>query len=93
MVKSKIRSFGTKKKEIEKRESEIKNLSDIIDNYERSTKCTICFIAKRDTLIIGCYHLDICHDCASELERFRIKKCPRCQKPYEKTQRVNHPLQ
>ena len=55
--------------------------------------CIICLTARRDTLIIGCYHLDICHDCASELERFRIKKCPRCQKPYEKTQRVNHPLQ
>ena len=79
-------------KEYEQRGVAIKNLKNIVADFDKRTKCMICWEEERDTLIIGCFHCDICHKCALKMERWRIKKCPRCQRQYVETQRVNHPL-
>ena len=77
----------------QQKEIKIKKLNDMIEDFDKRTMCIICLTARRDTLIIGCYHLDICHDCASQMKRFDQQICPRCQREYVVTQRVNHPHQ
>ena len=49
--------------------------------------CMICQENQKCILIQGCNHLDICEECKNSLPQ---KECPRCQKAFKKTIKVNH---
>jgi len=54
---------------------------DIFGNEQSSSssdECVICLSVQRDTLIIPCRHLCVCHQCAQELRR-QTNKCPICR--------------
>jgi len=60
---------------------EIFVLHDIFGNEQSPTtsdECVICLSVQRDTLIIPCRHLCVCHQCAQELRR-QTNKCPICR--------------
>eukprot|EP00831_Metopus_contortus_P085378 TRINITY_DN9922_c0_g1_i1.p1 TRINITY_DN9922_c0_g1~~TRINITY_DN9922_c0_g1_i1.p1 ORF type:complete len:383 (+),score=46.92 TRINITY_DN9922_c0_g1_i1:173-1150(+) len=42
-------------------------------------ECIICLTADKDTMILPCRHLAICHNCAVQVS-MEMKKCPICRK-------------
>ncbi|BDA47512.1 probable E3 ubiquitin-protein ligase LUL1 [Coccomyxa sp. Obi] len=46
------------------------------ENEERL--CVICLVNERDTTVLPCRHLCMCHDCAQELRK-QTSKCPICR--------------
>ena len=49
--------------------------------------CMVCMENRKNVLIQGCNHFDICHQCANNLQR---KICPRCQAPFQNVLKVNN---
>ncbi|KAK9905555.1 hypothetical protein WJX75_002064 [Coccomyxa subellipsoidea] len=60
--------------------------------------CVICLVNERDTTVLPCRHLCMCHDCAQELRK-QTSKCPICRNHVNSllhikmTQRVQKPTQ
>ena len=54
---------------------------------ENESLCILCYENKKCIVIQGCNHLDICEQCKDNLPS---KKCPRCQKLFKKTLKLNH---
>ena len=79
----------TELKEVEKTMNE--NLQKIKQRREEliqdKSLCIICKDNPKDIVIQGCNHFDICDECKNGLP---TKKCPRCQKPFKKTLKLNH---
>ncbi|XP_021960253.1 E3 ubiquitin-protein ligase MGRN1 isoform X2 [Folsomia candida] len=48
---------------------------------ETSAECVICMSDSRDTLILPCRHLCLCHACADSL-RYQASNCPICRAPF-----------
>lgn len=44
--------------------------------------CVICLVNERDTTVLPCRHMCMCHDCAQELRR-QTSKCPICRNHVE----------
>jgi hypothetical protein len=49
---------------------------------ESGAECVICLTEHRDTTILPCRHMCLCHDCAQQL-RMQTNKCPICRTPVE----------
>jgi len=49
-----------------------------VDDSSATEDCAICLSYPRDTVIIPCRHMCVCHQCAQELWR-QSKKCPICR--------------
>ena len=54
---------------------------------EQQLICMICYSNKKNIVIQGCNHFDICHQCLNKLPR---KKCPRFQATFRHTIKLNH---
>lgn len=51
------------------------------DDASHSTvDCVVCLSSPKDTLVVPCRHLCMCHECARTLMR-RTNKCPMCRLP------------
>lgn len=50
------------------------------DSEERL--CVICLVAPRDTTVLPCRHMCMCHECAQELRK-QSSKCPICRNHVE----------
>ena len=59
------------------------NLKEIQDAKERLIEnqfyCMICLQNKKNIVIQGCQHFDLCNVCCDKLDK---KVCPRCQAPF-----------
>ena len=64
-------------------ESEIKAREDWIDD---NLNCIFCSENRKNIIIEGCNHVDICDECESKLER---KNCPRCGEPFKNVLKIN----
>ncbi|KAL4425328.1 hypothetical protein ABPG75_009344 [Micractinium tetrahymenae] len=53
---------------------------DDADNEERL--CVICLVNERDTTVLPCRHMCMCHECAQELRK-QTSKCPICRNQVE----------
>lgn len=42
-------------------------------------ECIICLTYDKDTMILPCRHLSLCHNCAIQVS-MEMKKCPICRK-------------
>ncbi|CAG7726676.1 unnamed protein product [Allacma fusca] len=51
------------------------------DSDENAAECVICMSDVRDTLILPCRHLCLCHSCADSL-RYQANNCPICRAPF-----------
>ena len=49
--------------------------------------CMICYTNKKNIVIQGCNHFDICDICLRSLPQ---RKCPRCQASFRNTIKLNH---
>ncbi|EFN57168.1 hypothetical protein CHLNCDRAFT_143545 [Chlorella variabilis] len=54
--------------------------ADDADNEERL--CVICLVNERDTTVLPCRHMCMCHECAQELRK-QTSKCPICRNQVE----------
>ncbi|PRW34052.1 putative E3 ubiquitin- ligase LOG2 isoform B [Chlorella sorokiniana] len=54
--------------------------ADDPDNEERL--CVICLVNERDTTVLPCRHMCMCHECAQELRK-QTSKCPICRNQVE----------
>ena len=76
-------------KNLEERMKE--NLSKIKERreelMENKSICIICKENPKNIVIQGCNHFDICETCKDNLPR---NQCPRCQKAFKKTLKINH---
>lgn len=48
-----------------------------------STTCVVCMAAPRDTVLVPCKHVCLCHACAQQLH-----ECPVCKTPIAQTERI-----
>eukprot|EP00884_Botryococcus_braunii_P018074 jgi/Botrbrau1/4950/Bobra.0122s0028.1 len=53
-----------------------KEAQSLEDSEERL--CVICLVNERDTTVLPCRHMCMCHECAQELRR-QTSKCPICR--------------
>ena len=44
--------------------------------------CVICLVNDRDTTVLPCRHMCMCHECAQELRK-QTSKCPICRNQVE----------
>ena len=44
--------------------------------------CVICLVNERDTTVLPCRHMCMCHECAQELRK-QTSKCPICRNHVE----------
>jgi len=44
--------------------------------------CVICLVNERDTTVLPCRHMCMCHECAQELRK-QTSKCPICREHVE----------
>ncbi|KAI5719188.1 hypothetical protein M8J76_006490 [Diaphorina citri] len=51
------------------------------DCEDGGSECVICMCDIRDTLILPCRHLCLCHSCADSL-RYQANNCPICRAPF-----------
>lgn len=49
---------------------------------EEERNCVICMVNARDTTVLPCRHMCMCHDCAHELRK-QTSKCPICRNHVE----------
>lgn len=63
-------------------------------SIENPEECVVCLTELRDTVVIPCRHLCICHSCAQVL-RYQSNKCPICRGSARAMLRiwVNEPLE
>ncbi len=52
------------------------------DTDASGKECVICLMYEKDTMILPCRHLSICHSCAVQV-CMEMKKCPICRKRTE----------
>eukprot|EP01120_Amphizonella_sp_Union-15-10_P010130 TRINITY_DN4005_c0_g1_i1.p1 TRINITY_DN4005_c0_g1~~TRINITY_DN4005_c0_g1_i1.p1 ORF type:complete len:335 (+),score=74.97 TRINITY_DN4005_c0_g1_i1:1-1005(+) len=57
------------------------------ETRDKPEECVICISENRNTLVIPCRHLCLCHQCA-EVLRFQSSKCPICRGPVRSLLRV-----
>lgn len=55
--------------------------SDGMEDVE-GTDCVICLSEARDTTVLPCRHMCMCHDCARAVQA-QANKCPVCRAPME----------
>ncbi|ODN05775.1 hypothetical protein Ocin01_00874 [Orchesella cincta] len=58
-----------------------RKIDDEESDAENSAECVICMSDVRDTLILPCRHLCLCHSCADSL-RYQANNCPICRSPF-----------
>jgi hypothetical protein len=51
-------------------------------NEDEERLCVICLVNDRDTTVLPCRHMCMCHECAQELRK-QTSKCPICRKEVE----------
>jgi E3 ubiquitin-protein ligase MGRN1 len=56
------------------------------------SECVICMTEPRDTTVLNCRHMCLCHKCADEL-RFKSNKCPICRQPISSLLRLKVKVQ
>lgn len=49
---------------------------------EEERLCVICLVNDRDTTVLPCRHMCMCHECAQELRK-QTSKCPICREHVE----------
>jgi hypothetical protein len=49
---------------------------------EEERLCVICLVNERDTTVLPCRHMCMCHECAQELRK-QTSKCPICREHVE----------
>jgi hypothetical protein len=52
------------------------------NNEDEERLCVICLVNDRDTTVLPCRHMCMCHECAQELRK-QTSKCPICRKEVE----------
>jgi len=62
-------------------ENERDKAEDEDSDENSSAECVICMSDSRDTLILPCRHLCLCHSCADSL-RYQANNCPICRAPF-----------
>ena len=60
---------------------------ELLEQEKEKSLCMLCYTNKKNILIQGCNHFDICEECKNNLPR---KTCPRCQSPFKNTIKLNH---
>jgi E3 ubiquitin-protein ligase MGRN1 len=45
---------------------------------EEGTECVVCLTEPRDTILLPCRHMCLCHECGNQL-RLKTNKCPVCR--------------
>ena len=75
-----------KLKEVDKLKNEIETEKKAIQDIKRQLECRICYVNRKNIVILGCNHLDICDKCEVKWDK---KKCLRCQKPYTNVFKIN----
>jgi hypothetical protein len=58
-----------------------RKFDDEDSDAENAAECVICMSDSRDTLILPCRHLCLCHSCADSL-RYQANNCPICRAPF-----------
>ena len=53
----------------------------VIENDDERM-CVICLSIERDTTVLPCRHMCMCHECAQELRK-QTSKCPICRNHVE----------
>jgi hypothetical protein len=52
------------------------------------TMCVVCFDAPKDHIIVPCYHLCVCEECANQLTQMDEPTCPICRTAILQTNKV-----
>merc|ERR1711991_714434 len=50
---------------------------------QTAARCKVCNDKYKDTVLLTCYHV-FCRDCVNNLMALRSRKCPNCQKSFDK---------
>ncbi|CAD7696437.1 unnamed protein product [Ostreobium quekettii] len=54
-------------------------------------ECVICLAAVRDTTVLPCRHMCMCEQCARELQRQQVSRCPICRDVIESLLHIKRP--
>lgn len=57
-------------------------------NDEEDNECVVCMCEPRDTTVMPCRHMCLCHECAESLRK-QTNKCPICRESVQSLLRIN----
>lgn len=57
-------------------------VGEMTDAESEDRLCVICLVNERDTTVLPCRHMCMCHECAQELRK-QTQRCPICRNPVE----------
>ncbi|KAH7430156.1 hypothetical protein KP509_09G086300 [Ceratopteris richardii] len=57
------------------------------DEEDFGKECVICMSEHRDTAVLPCRHVCMCHDCASTFES-QMNRCPICRQPVQSLMKI-----
>jgi E3 ubiquitin-protein ligase MGRN1 len=57
-------------------------------NDEEDNECVVCMSEPRDTTVMPCRHMCLCHECAESLRK-QTNKCPICRESVQSLLRIN----
>jgi E3 ubiquitin-protein ligase MGRN1 len=58
------------------------------NNAEEDNECVVCMCEPRNTTVMPCRHMCLCHDCAEALRK-QTNKCPICREPVQSLMRIS----
>ena len=56
-------------------------LKEEVKEYKDMLTCTTCRAARKDTIMLKCYHV-FCQACVSKRYETRQRRCPTCSVPF-----------
>jgi len=58
------------------------------NSAEDDNECVVCMVERRDTTVMPCRHMCLCHECAETLRK-QTNKCPICREPVQSLMRIS----